>query len=260
MARIRADLLIVKRGLAESRAKAQAAIAAGGVTADGRPVTKASDEIEEGAALSVAAAHPFVSRGGVKLAHALDAFEIDPAGRVCLDVGASTGGFTDVLLQRGAARVYAVDVGAGQLHPKIAGDVRVVALAQRDARSLTREDLPDAPSLIVCDVSFIGAAKALAAPLALAADAADLIVLIKPQFEAGPGAAGKGGVLKEDIARRAAGAAMASLDGLSGFRLRAYIDSPIKGGDGNLELLAQLSRPSWRQAVAGEARGDAGIA
>lgn len=242
MARVRADLLIVKRGLAESRAKAQAAIASGGVTADGRVVAKASEEIEESADLRVTPQHPYVSRGGVKLAHALDVFALDVRDRICLDIGASTGGFTDALLQHGAARVFAVDVGTGQLHPKIAADARVTALEGCDARALTRAEVPDAPTLVVCDVSFIGAAKALAAALALAAPAADLIVLVKPQFEAGPGAAGKSGVLKEPVARRAAGAAMAALDGLGDFRLRAFIDSPIKGGDGNLELLAWLQR------------------
>lgn len=242
MVRVRADVLIVKRGLAESRAKAQAAIAAGGVTADGRAVAKASDEIDGDAALVVTAAHPYVSRGGVKLAHALDVFAIDPAGRVCLDVGASTGGFSDVLLMREAARVYAVDVGAGQLHAKIAGDARVVALERTDARALTRTILAEAPSLIVCDVSFIGAAKALAVPLSLAAEAADLVVLVKPQFEAGPGAGGKGGVLEEDVARQAAASAIAALDGLERFALRGFCDSPIAGGDGNLEMLAHYQR------------------
>lgn len=239
---MRADLLIVKRGLAESRAKAQAAIAAGGVRANGRPVSKASDELEEDAELCVAAAHPFVSRGGLKLAHALDAFAIDPRGRICLDIGASAGGFTDVLLQRGAARVYAVDVGAGQLHPRIAVDARVVALDRTDARTLTRAEIGEPPSLVVCDVSFIGAAKALHAPLTLAAQRADLVVLVKPQFEAGPGAVGRRGVLAATAARQAAAAAIAGLGGLCGFALRASCDSPIKGGDGNLEVLAWLAR------------------
>ena len=241
MARIRADVLIVARGLAESRAKARAAIEAGGVTADGVPVAKASDLIEEGAALAVTPPHLWVSRGGVKLAHALDAFGIDPAGRICLDVGASTGGFTHVLLTRAAARVYAIDVGRGQLHASLRADARVIAHEHTDARTLTRALMPEAPSLIVCGVSFIGAAKALSAPLLLAAPSADLIVLIKPQFEAGP-KAGRDGVLDEPTARSAAQIAIDALDGVEGFRVAAAIDSPIRGGDGNLERLAHFKR------------------
>lgn len=239
MARMRADLLLVVRGLAESRAKARAAIEAGGVTADGARVEKPSDLIEEGAALQLTPAHPWVSRGGVKLAHALDTFGVDPAGRICLDVGASTGGFTQVLLARGAARVYAVDVGRSQLHASLRDDPRVVSLERTDARSLTRAQIAEPPSLFVCDVSFIGAVKALAAPLALAAEHADLIVLIKPQFEAGPG---KGGVLEEQEARAAGQNAIRSLDGEAAFRVVAQTDSPIRGGDGNLEILIHARR------------------
>lgn len=245
MARIRADLLLVIRGLAETRAKAQAAIAAGGVLADGALVAKPSDRIDEAAALELKPAHPWVSRGGVKLAHALEVFGVDASGRVCLDIGASTGGFTQVLLERGAARVYAVDVGQGQLHVSLRGDRRVVTLERTDARALTRAQIPEPPSLVVCDVSFIGAAKALAVPLSLAAAHADLIVLIKPQFEAGPGA-GKAGVLEESAARAAAQSAIAALDGLEGFRIARVTDSPIRGGEGNLELLALATR---RQSV-----------
>lgn len=241
MARVRADLLLVARGLAESRAKARAAIEAGGVRADGAVVAKPSDMIAEDAALEVTPPHPWVSRGGVKLAAALDAFGVDPAGRVCLDVGASTGGFTHVLLTRGAALVYAVDVGSGQLHASLTGDPRVVSLERTDARTLTRALIPEPPTLIVCDVSFIGAAKALAAPLSLAAPHADLIALIKPQFEAGPRAS-KGGVLAEDVARTAARAAIDALNGVEGFALAAAIDSPIRGGDGNLEQLVHMRR------------------
>ena len=241
MPRVRADLLIVARGLAESRAKARAAIEAGGVFADGTPVARASDLLEEDAALEVAPPHPGVSRGGVKLVYALDTFGLDPAGRVCLDIGASTGGFTQVLLARGAARVYAVDVGRGQLHASVRADPRVVSFEGLDARALTRDLIPAPPSLIVCDVSFIGAAKALAAPLSLAAEQADLIVLIKPQFEAGPGV-GKKGVLSEDEARSAAARALMGLVGLEGFRVAATCDSPIRGGEGNMEILAWLPR------------------
>jgi 23S rRNA (cytidine1920-2'-O)/16S rRNA (cytidine1409-2'-O)-methyltransferase len=241
MSRIRADLLLVSRGLAESRAKARAAIEAGGVSANGVTVKAVSDLIDEAAELEYTPPHPWVSRGGVKLAHALDAFGVDPAGRICLDVGASTGGFTHVLLSRGAARVYAIDVGSGQLHASLRDDPRVVSLEKTDARSLTRVQIPQAPSLIVCDVSFIGAAKALATPLSLAAPSADLIALIKPQFEAGP-SAGKSGILSEDVARAAAESAIAQLDGVENFRVIAAIDSPIRGGDGNLERLIHARR------------------
>jgi 23S rRNA (cytidine1920-2'-O)/16S rRNA (cytidine1409-2'-O)-methyltransferase len=241
MSRIRADLLLVARGLAESRAKARAAIEAGGVLANGVVVAKPSDLIDETARLDVTPPHPWVSRGGVKLAAALDAFGVDPAGRVCLDVGASTGGFTHVLVTRGAARVYAVDVGHDQLHASLRADPRVVCLEQTDARKLTREHIAEAPSLIVCDASFIGSAKVLATPFSLAADRADAIVLIKPQFEAGPNA-GRAGVLDEETARNAAQSAIDTLDGLERFRVIAAIDSPIRGGDGNLERLVHLKR------------------
>jgi 23S rRNA (cytidine1920-2'-O)/16S rRNA (cytidine1409-2'-O)-methyltransferase len=235
---MRADLLLVARGLAESRAKARAAIEAGGVTAGGVVVGKPADLIEEDAEITFKLAHPWVSRGGVKLARALDVFGVDPAGRVCLDVGASTGGFTHVLLAGGAERVFAVDVGHGQLHPSLRDDARIVHLEGVDARLLANL-IPTRPTLIVCDVSFISAAKALPAPLSLAAEHADLIVLIKPQFEAGPG---KGGVLAEKDARAMAQHAIQSLDGIERFRFVAQTDSPIRGGDGNLELLAHYRR------------------
>ncbi len=236
---MRADLLLVARGLAESRAKARAAIEAGGVTADGVRVERASDQIDEHAELAAAPAHPWVSRGGVKLAHALDAFGVDPASRICLDVGASTGGFTQVLLARDAARVYAVDVGRGQLHASLRDDPRVISLERTDARVLIRGQLPEPPTLVVCDVSFIGAAKALATPLSLAAERADVVALIKPQFEAGPG---RGGVLAEGDARLAAAQAIRALDGVAGFDVVAVTESPIRGGDGNLEFLVHMRR------------------
>ena len=241
MVRVRADVLLVARGLAESRAKARAAIEAGGVLADGVLVTRASDLVDDGAQLHVAQAHPWVSRGGVKLAYALDTFGIDPRGRVCLDVGASTGGFTQVLLERGAARVTAVDVGSGQLHQTLRDHPRVVSLERTDARKLDRTLVPEPPSLIVCDVSFIGAVKALRVPLSLAAARADLVVLIKPQFEAGPGA-GREGVLSEAVARTAAAVAIDQLRGLEGFEVMASVESPNRGGDGNLEILVWARR------------------
>ena len=239
MTRVRADLLLVARRLVESRAKARAAIEAGGMRADGVVVAKPSDLIAEDAALEVSPPHPWVSRGGVKLAHALDAFGVDPVDRICLDIGASTGGFTQVLLGRGAARVYAVDVGQAQLHASLRADPRVISLEKQDARALTRAQIAEPPSLIVCDVSFIGAAKAIATPLLQAAPAADLIVLIKPQFEAGPH---KDAVLDEERARTAAQSAIDALDGLEHFHLVSAVDSPIRGGDGNLERLAHFRR------------------
>lgn len=239
MARVRADVLLVSRGFCESRAKAHAAILARGVRANGVSVRKPSDLIDEHANLDVTQAHPWVSRGGIKLSGALDAFAVDPTGRVCMDVGASTGGFTQVLLARGAARVYAVDVGAEQLHAALRADARVLNLERTDARRLTRALVPEPPSLIVCDVSFIGAAKALAAPMSLATEQAELVALIKPQYEAGPH---RNAVLSEDAAREAGRSAIAALDGLQGFRVVATRDSSIRGGDGNLELVLHMKR------------------
>jgi 23S rRNA (cytidine1920-2'-O)/16S rRNA (cytidine1409-2'-O)-methyltransferase len=240
--RKRADLLLVERGLFESRAKARAAIEAGGVTADGRPVAKASEAIDETSDLVATPAHPWVGRGALKLVHALDAWPIAVAGRVVLDVGASTGGFTEVALSRGAARVYAVDVGRGQLHAKLAADPRVVSLEGLDARSLTGELIPDAPGLIVTDVSFIGLAKALPAALGLAGPGADLVALVKPQFEVGPERVGKGGLVKDEAARaEALAGVVAFLEG-AGWAVQATAPSPVAGGDGNLEWLLWATR------------------
>ena len=240
--RTRADLLLVARGLFESRAKARAAIEAGGVTADGRAVMKPSELLADGAVVEAVAAHPWVGRGALKLAHALDLWEIGVDGRVVLDVGASTGGFTEVCLSRGAARVYAVDVGRGQLHPRVAADPRVVSLEATDARDLTCALVPEPPGLIVTDVSFISLAKALPAALALAAPGADLVALVKPQFEVGPERVGKGGLVTDPAARQGA------LDGVAGFlraagwTVRETVDSPIEGGDGNREFLLWAQR------------------
>jgi 23S rRNA (cytidine1920-2'-O)/16S rRNA (cytidine1409-2'-O)-methyltransferase len=237
--RKRADVVLVERGFAESRAKARAAIEAGGVRVNGQIVEKASDLIASNGNIDYAPSHPWVSRGGVKLAHALDVFGVDPAGRVCLDVGASTGGFTEVLVRRGARLVYAVDVGSNQLHASLRNHQSIVSLENTDARTLTRAHIGEAVSLIVCDASFIGASKVLARPLSLAAEHADLIVLIKPQFEIGPG---HPGVLSEDRARAAGAGAIDALSGVESFELIAVTDAPIRGGDGNLELLAHFRR------------------
>jgi 23S rRNA (cytidine1920-2'-O)/16S rRNA (cytidine1409-2'-O)-methyltransferase len=241
----RADVLLVERGLFESRAKARAAIEAGRVLADGRPVARASDLIAIEAQIAAEAAHPWVGRGALKLVHALDLWPIVVTGRVVLDVGASTGGFTEVCLARGAARVYAVDVGRGQLHPRLAADPRVVSLEGVDARRLDAERIPEPPDLVVCDASFIGLSKVLPVPLSLAAAGADLVALVKPQFEAGPGRVGKGGLVKDRAIRAAAlDGAKAFLQG-SGWRVMGEADSPIAGGEGNAEYLV------WAKKSAG---------
>ena len=239
---IRADRLLVARGLFESRAKAQAAIAAGGVTADGRLVAKPSELVADDAVVEAQAAHPWVGRGALKLEHALSEWQIAVAGSVVLDVGASTGGFTEVCLAAGARRVYAVDVGRGQLHPSLADDPRVILLEGLDARALTTAEVPEPPGLIVCDVSFIGLAKALPAALALAAPFADLIALVKPQFEVGPERVGKGGLVKDEAARADALAGVDAFLTAAGWTVLATADSPITGGDGARELLLWAER------------------
>jgi 23S rRNA (cytidine1920-2'-O)/16S rRNA (cytidine1409-2'-O)-methyltransferase len=242
LARKRADILLVERGLFESRAKARAAIEAGGVTANGRPVGKASDALEETSEIVATPAHPWVGRGALKLVHALDLWPVAVAGRVVLDVGASTGGFTEVALSRGAARVYAVDVGRGQLHPRLAADPRVVSLEGVDARSLTSELIAEPPGLIVTDVSFISLAKALPAALALGALGTDLVALVKPQFEVGPARVGKGGLVKDEGARAEALADVEAFLAVSGWQVRATAESPIAGGDGAREWLLWANR------------------
>jgi 23S rRNA (cytidine1920-2'-O)/16S rRNA (cytidine1409-2'-O)-methyltransferase len=240
MTRMRADQLLVARGLAESRARAQAAIEAGGVTADGALVTKPSQILDEGAVVTCAPPHPWVSRAGLKLDAALDAFAIDVAGRRCLDVGASTGGFTQVLLARGAAHVVAVDVGRGQLHPDIAADPRVAALEGVDARALDAAMIGAPPALIVCDASFIGLGKVLPRPLALAAPKAELVALVKPQYEIGPGRGGA--LLKHEAARLVAERVVRDLDGCEGFVVKSLIDSAVRGGDGAPEFVLHAVR------------------
>jgi len=207
------------------------------VTADGRAVAKASDALDPDAEIIAVAAHPWVGRGALKLVHALDMWPVAVNGRVALDIGASTGGFTQVCLARGAARVYAVDVGRGQLHPTLDADDRVVSLEATDARDLTAELVPQRPELVVSDVSFIGLEKALPAALALAAVDADLVALVKPQFEVGPGRVGKGGLVKDEAARTDALRGVADFLSASGWTVCGIADSPIVGGDGNREFL-----------------------
>ncbi|MFZ4164347.1 TlyA family RNA methyltransferase [Brevundimonas sp. NPDC058933] len=243
MRKVRLDQLLVTRGLTESRAKARAAIEAGGVTVDGAPAKSASQAVSHDAEIGYAAAHRWVGRGALKLEHALDLWPVAVEGRTVLDVGASTGGFTEVCLDRGAARVFAVDVGFGQMHPRVAADPRVVNLERTDARDLTTAIVTEAPSLIVCDVSFIGLSKVLLAALDLATPDADLITLVKPQFEgAGPQDAGKKGVVKDPAAHAAAVEGARSWLELVGWTVQETTESPITGGDGNIEFLMWARR------------------
>ena len=220
----------------ESRAKAREAIEAGLVTVDGAVVCKPSARVPEGASLAARAPYPWVSRGGLKLVAGLDAFGIDPRDRICLDVGASTGGFTDVLLSRGATHVFAVDVGQGQLHPRIAADARVTEWSGTDIRAVAPNRFEVAPSLVTCDVSFISLRIVLSAALALAAARSDLVALVKPQFEVGRGQT-RNGIVRDEALRRSACDAVAALVASLGWQVEGTIPSPITGGDGNVEFL-----------------------
>ena len=239
--RLRADRLLVERGLFDSRAKAQAAIAAGRVTADDALVRKASEEIAIDAHLSASPAHPYVSRGGVKLAAALDHFAFDPKGRVCLDAGASTGGFSQVLLERGAKRVYAVDVGRGQLHGSLRRQAEIVSLEETDIRALTSSRLEARPDLLTIDVSFVSLKAVLPAATALLARPAQLVALIKPQFEAGREHLKKG-IVREPAVHAAVCEDIAADVASLGWRVIGIIPSPIAGGDGNAEFLLGATR------------------
>lgn len=233
----RLDVELVRRGLMASRAQARAAVEAGKVRVEGVVAHKPGQPVTTGSGIEAEAAHPWVSRGALKLAHALDVFGVDPNRRACLDVGASTGGFTEVLLSRGARKVVAVDVGQGQLHPRLRTDSRIVSLESTDARNLTAEMLGEPPSLIVCDASFIGLAKVLDRPLGLAAPGASLVGLFKPQFEVGPAHVGKGGIVSDEAAvTRASTAAEAWLKSV-GWPVDRWTPSPITGADGNSESL-----------------------
>jgi len=234
--RQRADRLLVKRGLFESRAKAQAAIEAGLVFADDRPVRKASEELAADAVLRASAAHPYVSRGGVKLAAALDHFAFDPKGCVCLDVGSSTGGFAQLLLERGARRVYAVDVGRAQLHESLRHRPEITLLEATDIRSLSPHLLDQAPNFVTADVSFISLKNVLPPALALAKGPARLVALIKPQFEAGR-AASKKGIVRDGAVHAAVCGDIEKFVAALGWRVVETIESPITGGDGNIEFL-----------------------
>lgn len=238
MTKVRADQLLVARGLAESRTRAQALILAGNVFAGDRRVAKAGDQLSEEAELTVKGRdHPWVSRGGVKLDHGLTHFGFDVTGAVGLDVGSSTGGFTDVLLTRGAVRVYAIDVGTNQLAWKLRSDERVIVHEQTNARDLDAMVVPEPVDIIVCDASFISLAKVLAAALDLAKAGGKLVALVKPQFEAGREEVGKGGVVRDAaVHQRVCGAAAAWIES-RGWRVIGVERSPITGPEGNVEFL-----------------------
>lgn len=237
-------MLLVERGLVESRTQAQALIRAGKVFAGEQRVEKPGTPIPIGLPLEVRGKeHPWVSRGGMKLDHALSHFDIDATNAVALDVGASTGGFTDVLLTRGAAKVYAVDVGYGQLNWKLRSDERVVILERQNARQLTEDHIPEPIDMIVCDASFIGLEKVLVMPLTFAAPGAHLAALIKPQFEVGKGEVGKGGIVRDPEQHRAVCEKIETwLTNLPGWHVIGIDKSPITGAEGNVEFLIVARR------------------
>lgn len=241
MAKARLDQLLVQRGLCETRAKAQARILAGDVLVEDRPVTKAGTAVDEAAAIRLRGeALPFVSRGGLKLAGALDRWGIDPAGRICFDAGASTGGFTDCLLQRGAAKVYAVDVGTNQLHWKLRSDPRVVSMEQVNLRTWNPAAIPERCSLLVADLSFISLRLAIPPVLPSLEPGAEAMLLVKPQFEAGREDVGAGGIVRDPaVHRRVLVETWAFFEGTELHPLD-LAESPIKGGEGNTEFLLRL--------------------
>ena len=239
--RQRADRLLVERGIFESRAKAQAAIEAGLVIANEQIVRKASEEIPIDASFRARAAYPYVSRGGVKLAAALDRFRFDPKGRVCLDVGASTGGFSEVLLARGARCIYAVDIGHGQLHATLRNRPEIRSLEATDIRNLSAAQLDERPDLITVDVSFISLKLVLPAATALVKNPAQLVALIKPQFEVGA-AAIKKGIVRDPALHAAVCDDIANHACSLGWRVIEVMPSPIEGRDGNIEFLLGATR------------------
>ena len=239
----RLDVLLVRRGLFSSRERAKAEIRAGHVLVEGSPELRPGRECPEDAAIALTGdTLRYVSRGGLKLEKALEEFGIDPAGRVCLDCGASTGGFTDCLLQHGAERVYALDVGSSQLAETLRADSRVLSMEHFNARDLKPEDLPERPSLITVDVSFISLRLVLPALTAVLAPEAELVCLIKPQFEAGRGRLGKGGVVRDSRVHREVLEAFLQTVREIGFTLCALTHSPVKGPEGNIEFLAHLKK------------------
>jgi 23S rRNA (cytidine1920-2'-O)/16S rRNA (cytidine1409-2'-O)-methyltransferase len=240
----RADKLLVDRGLAATRTRGQAMILAGQVYSGTKRIEKAGDLLPGDADLNVKGAdHPWVSRGGLKLVHGLDQFGLDPTGRIAIDVGASTGGFTDVLLTRGAAKVYAVDVGHGQLAWKLRNDPRVVVLERTNARNLDRDQIPEPADVVVCDASFIGLETVLPAALALTAPEAWAVALIKPQFEVGPDRVGKGGVVRDPVLHQEVCDRISTwFADRAGWRVLGITESPILGPEGNREFLIAARR------------------
>ena len=238
---MRLDQALFSRGLAKSRTRARELIEKGFAEVDGTVVLKPSHEVGEDSVLIVRGEdHPYVGRGGMKLEAALDRFGADPSGLVCADIGASTGGFTDVLLKNGAAKVYAVDVGSGQLDPSLRDDPRVMSLERVNARALDTAMFPERPALAVMDVSFISIRLILPAAFAVLGDAGRMIALIKPQFEAGRQAIGKGGIVSKPAIHRQVLRDIAAFVPTLGWRVRALDFSPIAGGDGNIEFLADM--------------------
>ena len=238
MAKVRIDQLLVERGLAESRTRAQALVMAGLVFVGTRKIDKPGQTVADDAEVELKGRdHPWVSRGGIKLAHGLDQFGWDVAGAVAIDVGSSTGGFTDVLLARGAARVYAIDSGTNQLAWKLRQDPRVVVHEQTSARLLTAGHVPEPIDIVVCDASFIALAKVIEVPLGFAKPAARALVLVKPQFEAGRGEVGKGGVVRDPEVHRRVCADAATWFAAQGWRVEGVVTSPITGPEGNVEFL-----------------------
>ena len=242
--RVRADLALVEQGLAPSRERARALILAGEVLAGDRPVEKAGDLVAPDAVLRLRhAPMPYVSRGGLKLAHALATFAVDPTGLTAADVGASTGGFTDCLLQAGAAHVYCIDVGYGQLDAKVANDPRVTVLDRTNVRHAPPDLLPRPADLAVVDVSFISLTLVLPALLGLLRPGAPVVALVKPQFEVGPARIGKGGIVRDEAARADALATVAAKARDLGYAVLGETVSPITGGKGNVEFLLHLRTP-----------------
>lgn len=237
----RLDVSLVERGLADSREQAARLILAGAVTVDGRRVDKAGARVGPASVVEVMARQRFVSRGGDKLAHALDAFGVSPAGRVCLDVGASTGGFTHCLLERGASRVYAVDVGQGQLDPRLRADGRVVVMEKTNARQLGGAAFPAPPALATLDVSFISLEKVLPVVFGTLARNGEVVALVKPQFEVGKGLIGRGGVVHDPAQHQMVMARMARFSVLHGWHVRGVTASPLRGPKGNREFFLHLT-------------------
>ncbi len=242
----RADVLLAESGLAESLEKARALIMAGEVLWGTKRIDKAGQTLPADAVLSVKGKeHPWVSRGGLKLVKGLDFFGVSPAGKTCMDVGCSTGGFTDVLLSRGAEKVYAIDVGYGQLAQKLRVDSRVVVLERTNARYLTAEQIPEPVDMIVCDASFIGLRSVLPVPMGFAAAGAELIALIKPQFEAPKHLVGEGGIVRDPAVRREVCESVREwLDSTADWEVKGLTESPIRGQEGNVEFLIAAVKKS----------------